>query len=130
MSTTALPTEHQEQKAFFEWWDAWSRNLPYLAFAIPNGGARNAVTGAMLKREGVLKGVFDIFIGWPRNGKHGILIEMKRRKGGEVTKEQISFKAKMEAAGYECHICKGWEEAKQVVVNYAFGREVEVEQRI
>ena len=62
-----------------------------MAFAIPNGGARNAITGAMLKREGVKKGVFDVFIGWARNGKHGLFLEFKKQKGGTVTPEQEQF---------------------------------------
>lgn len=115
-----IPTEHQEQVAFFEWWNIWSHGLPYLAFAIPNGGARNAVTGAMLKREGVMRGVFDVMVAWPRNEKHGLFIELKRRKGGSVSPEQKEFMERMTEAGYECHVCRGWNEAAEVVKDYAF----------
>ncbi len=54
-----------------------------LMHAIPNGGARgndsqtNKIRGAMLKAEGVKKGVPDIFLPVPLNGYHGLYIEMK-----------------------------------------------------
>lgn len=117
-----IPTEHQEQAAFFQWWHVWARDLPYLAFAIPNGGARNAITGAMLKREGVTKGVPDVFVAWPRNGQNGLFLEFKRRKGSKVSEEQKECLERLLLAGYECRVVHGWEEARDVVREYAFRR--------
>ena len=59
--------EHRIQAALFEWAKYASAKHPglKLMFAIPNGGARDAVTGAMLKREGVKPGVPDIFLPMP-----------------------------------------------------------------
>lgn len=114
-----IPTEHQEQVAFFQWWAVWSRGLPYLAYAVPNGGARNAVTGAILKREGVMRGIPDIFIDWPRCGYHGLRIELKRRKGGVVSGEQREVIRRMEEVGYKVVVAKGWQEAAQAVESYA-----------
>ena len=33
----------------------------YVLFAVPNGGNRSAITGAILKAEGVMPGVADLF---------------------------------------------------------------------
>jgi hypothetical protein len=52
-----------------------------LLFAVPNGGRRDAVTGAKLKAEGVIAGVSDLIF-LKRNSRYcGLLIEMKKPKG-------------------------------------------------
>ena len=50
--------EHREQAALFEWARYAGGRYPELAllFAVPNGGRRDAVTGARLKSEGVKAG--------------------------------------------------------------------------
>lgn len=57
------------------------RALPtsYRAFAVPNGGKRNAITGAILKREGVKAGVPDICI--VRAGGSIAFLEVKAPQG-------------------------------------------------
>jgi len=43
----ACPTESQEQKSLFKWWRVYSRHAPHLVmYHIPNGGRRDAITGA------------------------------------------------------------------------------------
>lgn len=79
-----IPTEHQEQVAFVEWFRLQFPGV--MIFAIPNGGARNIVTAKKLKAEGVLPGVADLYI-----LKWRLWIEMKRRKGGVLSKEQKEF---------------------------------------
>lgn len=123
------PTEHQEQVAFFEWWKIWARSLPYLAFAIPNGGARHITTARKLKAEGVKSGVPDIFIAWPRGGFHGLFVELKRKVGGSVSKEQKEKIKELRNAGYAVVIAKGWEEAAELVRGYAFSGGAEFEPR-
>ena len=48
-------TEHRIQAGLFKWAKLASAHHPELTllFAIPNGGARDPITGAMLKAEGV-----------------------------------------------------------------------------
>ena len=57
-------TEHRIQAGLFKWFKLASARHPELAllFAIPNGGARDPITGAMLKAEGVKRGVPDLFL--------------------------------------------------------------------
>lgn len=45
-------------------------------FAIPNGGARSPATGAMLKAEGVRRGVFDLMVCVPRGMFHDNVKEL------------------------------------------------------
>jgi hypothetical protein len=52
--------EHLIQCGIIDWYDL--RYGDGMLIAIPNGGARDARTGAMLKREGVRPGVWDLFL--------------------------------------------------------------------
>ena len=81
------PTESQIQKACVKWFDAQYPELYYNLWAVPNGGARNAVTGANLKAEGVRPGVSDLMFFC-----HGRLhcIEMKK-PGGRQSDAQKAF---------------------------------------
>ena len=115
------PTEHQEQVAFFEWWQVWGRDLPYTPFAIPNGGARHIVAAKKLKSEGVRAGTPDVFIPWPRNGYHGLFLEFKRKMGGTVSPAQKDMIANLRSVGYAVEVVKGWEAAAEIVKKYAFG---------
>lgn len=75
--------EHNEQVALMKWWSlACNRYCiaESLLFAIPNGGNRDVVTGALMKAEGVRAGVPDLFLSVPRGAYHGLFIEMKKRK--------------------------------------------------
>lgn len=115
------PTEHSEQVALVEWWSMYARwkSLPAsLLMAIPNGGARNAITGAMLKAEGVRAGVPDLFLAVPTKSAHGLWIEMKRQKGGVVSDEQKAAMAALEDQGFFCVVCNGFQEARRAISDY------------
>ena len=92
-----------------------------VCFAIPNGGARDAITGARLKQEGVLAGVPDIFLAKSACGKHGMFIEMKTKKG-RVSERQRDLFPLLEAQGYGVAVCHGWREAAETVEAYLAGR--------
>lgn len=102
-----------------KWAELQVKTMPGLAmlFAIPNGGARTAVTGAMLKREGVKKGVPDLFLACPRKACGGLFIEMKK-KGGKVSIEQREWLAKFIFQGYQAEVCYSFDEAKAVIMKY------------
>jgi hypothetical protein len=114
--------EHQMQHALTEWWKLSHREykLPEFAlFAIPNGGARNAVTGAILKREGVRKGIPDLMLVKRNKDYSGLFIELKAPKG-IPTKEQKEF---IEFANneYLAVICYDWQAAAKIIHNYITG---------
>lgn len=79
-------------------------------FAIPNGGKRDAREGARLKREGVLAGVADIFIGENR----GYFIEVKTEEGRQ-TQAQKDFERDTVAHGYEYKIWRSLDYAIRFV---------------
>lgn len=117
-SALPCPTEHQEQCSLVRWWELTHPRMTQLLFAIPNGGARNAVTGALLKREGVRKGVPDLFLAIPTGKAHGLFIEMKRQRGGTVDKAQKVMHEALQSAGYGVVVCKGFEEAMKEIKHY------------
>lgn len=114
-------SESHHQCALVQWWNTIGHKkhgIPKEAlFAVPNGGARTAITGARLKREGVRKGVFDILLMVCRKSSNGLWIEMKHGKN-KLTPEQEQFSLMASAAGYECVVCWNWEEAKKEIEGY------------
>jgi hypothetical protein len=86
-------------------------------FAIPNGGNRNLVTASIMKREGVLAGVADLFLAYPSKGFHGLWIEMKTTKGRQ-SPEQKQFQFLMECNGYEYVVCHSFDEFRSEIEKY------------
>ncbi len=112
-------SESQEQRTLVAWWHAVRKQWPgAVLFAIPNGGARSAVTGARLRAEGVVAGIPDMFLACPRGGRAGLFIEMKKAKGGRVDKAQEAAMALLESQGYECAVCRGWDAARERIETY------------
>jgi len=111
--------EDSEQVLVFEW-AAYHPALRYM-FAIPNGGNRNKIEAARLKKQGVKAGVLDIFLPVVRVPYHGLFVEMKRRKQdgpSKVSPKQLDFQKEMELQGYKCVICYGAEEAIKAISEY------------
>lgn len=121
MSNVPVPDEHTEQVSLFRWWKRQYRSHPALLFAIPNGGARDRITGKRLKDEGVRAGMPDICLPWPSGGCHGLFIELKRQRGGTVSKAQAEALSALRKAGYRAEVCKGWQAARAVIENYLTG---------
>ena len=116
MAEKDTPSEDQEQA----WLVAWLRreHPSVRIFAIPNGGGRSKAQGALLKATGTSPGVPDLMIPTPRGPYHGLFIEMKRTKGGSVSKEQKDWIAYLQAQGYQAIVCRGFEEAKREIECY------------
>lgn len=117
-------TEAQEQAKLFQWAKHTEQFLPALALMhhIPNGGSRNKVEAANLKRQGVKAGIPDIFLPCPVGGKHGLYIELKRKKGGKLSTEQKIMLAELNARGYVAKVCKGAEDAIDTILKYLEGK--------
>ena len=88
-----------------------------LLFAVPNGGARSAITGAILKAEGVTKGVSDLILLVPNHQYHALCIEMKAPKGRQ-SPSQIAWQAAVERKGYKYVVCHSLDEFMREIINY------------
>lgn len=112
--------ESEEQSTLFTWAFYMTVQIPALRrlFHIPNGGSRNKAEAAHLKAQGVKKGVPDIFLPRACGKWHGLFIELKRTEGGSLSKDQKEWIDDLNDAGYKAVVCKGWEEAKNVILEY------------
>ena len=116
--TDGYPSEHLEQVQLVAMVEAAYPREAAMLFAIPNGGDRNVLVAVKLKKEGVRRGVPDMFLALARGGWHGLFIEMKRRRGGVVSPEQAAYIEALRAQGYRAEVCKGCDEALEVLRDY------------
>lgn len=77
-------------------------------FAIPNGGRRDAVTGAKLKAEGATAGVADLEILLPIG--NALFVEVKTAKGRQ-SDEQKEFQRRVESLGFNYLIWRSVDDA-------------------
>jgi hypothetical protein len=74
---------------------------------VPNGGARDARTGAMLKRMGTLAGASDLLF-WHRG--NSFALELKS-PGGRLSENQLEFFARFNEAGGHTAVAEGIDRA-------------------
>lgn len=115
--------EGPHQRTVAAWLDAHG----VLWFHCPNGGARNAVTGAILKAQGVKRGVPDIIIvDRPpfSHGRVGTVIELKPTKAEAPrtipSTEQIEWLTMLEERGWECHVAYGSDDAIAILTRLGY----------
>ena len=115
--------EHQEQVSLMKWVEYQAPSCPalYLLFAIPNGGDRNVIVAKKLKAEGVRRGVPDLFLAFPVKPYSGLFIEMKKKKGGQTSKEQKKWIKGLREQGYWAEVCAGAAVAQAVIMDYLEG---------
>ena len=116
-------TEHRIQAGLFKWAKLASARHPELAllFAIPNGGARDPITGAMLKAEGVKRGVPDLFLPAAAGPFHGLFLEMKTASG-RLSPDQQQWKHGLIEQGYACVTAHSLEQAIDTLTRYLTGQ--------
>lgn len=90
--------ESELQRACVTWFRLQYPNQ--VLFAIPNGGFRKGREAGILKAEGVLSGVADLFLMLASKEYHGLFIEMKYG-AGKQSQAQISFQAQTHTTGYK-----------------------------
>ena len=84
---------------------------------IPNGGSRNKLEAANLKRQGVKSGVPDLFLPAARGGYHGLYIEMKAGTN-KPTANQKAWIDALGKQGYAVAVCYSAEEASDTLMRY------------
>lgn len=99
---------------------AWFRSAhrDRLIYHIPNGERRDAVTGARLKRSGVVAGVPDLCVPYS-NGTHTHLyIELKAGKSGRLSTNQQAIIGELTKGGAAVVVCHSFEEFREAVDAY------------
>lgn len=113
-------TEHQIQSAFIDWVRLAEKQDERLRllFAVPNGGKREKITAAILKKEGVKAGVPDIIFPLKTDAFHGLAIEFKKPLTGRASDAQADYMALLIKYGWCAVVCTDAEQAIKVVKNY------------
>lgn len=125
-----IPLEDEEQISLFEWADRMLSKYPELEWlhAVHNGLRLTPGMRVKAKRLGTRSGVADVCLPEPRRGFHGLYIEMKRRKGGEMSADQRRFADHVTRRGYLYKCCAGWEAAAaeiQAYLGVAYSRQMD-----
>ena len=112
-------TEAEEQKALIQWakWQEGRYPELKLLYHCPNGGTRNKLEAANLKRQGVKAGVPDLFLPIHRSPKYGLFIEMKVGRN-KCTDNQKKWIRDLMQQGSEVKVCYSCEEAIQTIKKY------------
>lgn len=105
------------QTACVEWFKLQYPKLAPLLFHVPNGGRRNAIEAANLKRQGVRAGVADLILLFPKGGHGSLCIEMKYKKNQQQD-SQKEWQRVAEAAGNKYVVCRSLNEFMKEVKNY------------
>ena len=117
-------SESAEQQAVIFWWDTIAAKQHGLdarhLIAVPNGGARNPITGAILKAEGTRPGVPDLLLAVPHGPSHGLFVEMKAI-GGKAEPHQRDYHALLRAQCYAVKVCQGFDDASRTIEAYLRG---------
>lgn len=105
-------SEATEQERVINWATFYAKDFPELDLLhhIPNGGSRNQLEAANLKRQGVKAGVPDLCLPVAKNGKHGLYVEMKWGKN-KTTDKQDWWLEQLRQQGYETAVCWSAERA-------------------
>ncbi|MDR2584755.1 MAG: VRR-NUC domain-containing protein [Prevotellaceae bacterium] len=117
--------ESQLQRNCVKWCRyAYPKNI---LFAIPNGGRRGKIEAGIMKAEGVLAGVADLFLMTARNGYNGLFIEMKVGYGKQTPIQKEFEKAAIDA-GYRYAVCRSMDEFMETVNDYLNINELKIKQ--
>ena len=111
------PYESWEQEQVFRWKRANQIKHPelQLMYASLNGVRLSPGLRKKMKAQGLEPGFPDINLDVARNGYHGLRIELKRVKGGVVSKDQKIIIASLNEQNYLTVVCAGHAEAiKQI----------------
>jgi len=109
-----IPTEYEEQGSFVEWLK-W-HSIPF--YHCPNGGSRNKIESARLKKIGVQAGIPDICIPRASRGYHGLYLEIKRRYQSKISPSQNYWLDLLSQEGYLAKIAYGVDQAIEIVKDY------------
>lgn len=111
--------EHTEAVLLMRWIRGMEADHPELGlfFAVPNGGHRAKTTATKLKAEGVRAGVADYLFPVARGPYRGLAIELKTQTG-RASREQVAFLTALRAQGWRAEVARGWEQARDLVLDY------------
>lgn len=110
--------EARIQQACVEWFNLQYLRYQGLLFSSLNGVHTSAAQARTAKAEGMVAGVADLQLCIPRQGYHGLFIELKNGKTGRQSEHQKEWQQKVEAQGYRYTIIRSFDEFRNEIENY------------
>ena len=126
MEKNNCPLESWEQEQVFIWRDKNKEQYPILALmhSSGNGIRLSQGTAVKAKKQGLTKGIPDIFLPVPTQTKHGdcygLFIELKRADKSKsiISPEQKIILAALNNQGYKAVVCYGHKEVINAIKEY------------
>ena len=114
-----IESAHQAQVVEWSRWAYKTGKYPLLNMlhCSLNGVKLSGTQAKIAKGQGMLSGVPDLFLPVPKNGYHGLFIEMKSEKRC-LTENQQWFLGNAESVGYKTVGCYGSKEAIAAIQAY------------
>jgi len=114
--------ESVEQEKVIKWARDNEKNYPFLwmLHSSLNGVKLSKTQAGKAKASGMLSGVPDLFLPVPKNGFHGLYIEMKSEKG-RIMPSQSRYLKTVSDFGYAAFVCYSADEAIEKIKSYYFG---------
>lgn len=116
--------KHEEsnlQIACVNWFRLAYPQYAGLLFSVPNGGKRSVVTATIMKREGALAGVADLFLA-ARSLRYihcrGLWIEMKAGTKWKQSDSQKEFEKNVTAQSYRYELVDNFDRFKELIDDY------------
>lgn len=110
--------EHRIQCSCVRWFNLKHRKLKGRLFAVPNGGKRDALTGAKLKAEGVVAGVADLILLVPNRFYGALLVEMKTLTGRQSESQKDWEQIITSEGDYKYVVCHSLDDFIREVDDY------------
>lgn len=89
----------------------------HVLFSIPNGSKKSIIQAVNMKREGMLKGIPDLFLAHKTRIFGGLFIEMKYGKG-QTSIEQKEVIDNLLKKGYQVYTCNSFDLFKEIIESY------------
>jgi hypothetical protein len=112
-----MTEEDFDQICIIKWFEKTFPDLKQDMHHFANQRKCSWYQGKLLKSMGVKAGVADLFLAVPKNGKSGLWLELKTKKG-RLTQHQIDFLERKSNLGYVAAAVWGQEDAKHYILNY------------
>jgi hypothetical protein len=109
----------QDYDKFMDKYLTWLEKYPMLNMlhCSLNGVKLSKTQAGIAKAQGMLSGVPDLFLPVPKNGYHGLFIEMKYGSN-KVTENQEKFLQNAANVGYAVSVCYSAQEAIKRIEDY------------
>ena len=109
--------EHELQCECVKWYRAQYPDYADRLVAIPNGGKRDAKTGAKLIAEGVVAGVADLMLAITTQHYGALFIEMKTEKGRQ-SEAQKRWEESITKDRYKYIVCRSLDDFVAQITRY------------